>query len=159
MATRRQFLQVAGAGAAGLAFTPASSYARIQGANDRIRVGLIGFSDRTRGSLIPAFQQHAAALNFELVAVSDIWSKRRDAASAHLQKVTGRAPNLCRNNDELYDRKDVDAVISATPEHWRALTCIHAWPAPTVTAVYSSTSTSDTPKATPPPTSTAASRG
>lgn len=126
MATRRQFLQVAGAGAAGLALTPASSYARIQGANDRIRVGLVGFSDRCRGALIPAFQQHAAALNFELVAVSDIWSKRREAGSAHLTKVAGRAPALCRNNDELYDRKDVDAVIVATADFQHALHGVEA---------------------------------
>ena len=38
------------------------------------------------------------------------WSKRRDAATAHLTKVTGQAPILCRNNDELYDRTDIDAV-------------------------------------------------
>lgn len=126
MATRRQFLRVASAGAAGLALTPASSYARIQGANDRVRVGLVGFSDRTRGALIPAFQQHAAAMNFELVAVSDIWNKRRDAASAHLEKVAGRAPILCRNNEELYDRKDVDAVIVATADFQHALHGVEA---------------------------------
>ncbi len=120
MATRRQFLRVAGAGAAGLALTPASSYARIQGANDRVRVALVGFSDRSRGSLVTAFQQHASALNFELVAVSDIWSKRREAATAHLTKVTGQAPILCRNNDELYDRTDIDAVIVGTADFQHA---------------------------------------
>src|SRR5690606_18978715 len=111
MTTRRQFLRLAGAGAAGLGLTSARSYARIHGANDRVRVGIVGFSNRTRGSLIPAFQQHAAALNFEIVAVSDIWSLRREAARTYLEKITGQAPALCRNNDELYDRKDVDAVI------------------------------------------------
>ncbi len=123
---RRAFLRTAGAGAAGLALTPAASYARILGANDRVRVGLVGFSDRTRGSLIPAFQQFAKELNFELVAVSDIWSKRRDAAAAHLTKLTGTAPALCRNNDELYDRKDVDAVIVGTADFQHALHGVEA---------------------------------
>jgi predicted dehydrogenase len=123
---RRAFIKAAGTGAAGLALMPAASYARILGANDRVRVALVGFSDRTRGSLIPAFQQAAGALDFELVAVSDIWSRRRDEAAAHLTKVTGRAPILCRNNDELYDRKDVDAVIIGTADFQHALHGVEA---------------------------------
>jgi predicted dehydrogenase len=126
MATRRQFLRVAGAGAAGLALTPARSYARIQGANDRVRVALVGYSDRSRGSLVRAFQAHSQALNFELVAVSDIWSLRRDAAKTQLEKVTGSAPVLCRNNDELYERNDIDAVIIGTADFQHALHGVEA---------------------------------
>lgn len=126
MTTRRQFLRLAGAGAAGLGLTSARSYARIQGANDRVRVGIVGFSNRTRGSLIPAFQQHAAALNFEIAAVSDIWSLRRDAARTYIEKLAGQAPVLCRNNDELYDRKDVDAVIVGTADFQHALHGVEA---------------------------------
>jgi predicted dehydrogenase len=124
--TRRDFMKIAGAGAAGIALTPASSYASIQGANDRVRVGIVGFSDRCRGALIPSFLKHAQALNFEIVAVSDIWSLRRDAAATQLEKQTGRRPVLCRNNDELYDRKDVDAVIIATADFQHALHGVEA---------------------------------
>lgn len=120
MADRRQFMKTAGMSAAALTFSPASSYARIQGANDRVRVGIIGFSDRLRGSLIPAFQASAKELNFELVGLSDIWSLRREAGQAHLQKLGVASPFLCRNNDELYDRKDVDAVIVATADFQHA---------------------------------------
>ena len=119
MPDRRQFLHAAGMTAAA-ASLPARSYARILGANDRVRVGIVGFSDRCRGSLIPAFQQHAAGLNFELVAVSDIWSLRREAGSQQLQKLGNTAPITCRNNDELYARKDVDAVIVATADFQHA---------------------------------------
>ncbi|MPZ17434.1 MAG: gfo/Idh/MocA family oxidoreductase [Luteitalea sp.] len=127
MATdRRTFIRMAGAGAAGLAVTPASSYARILGANDRVRVGVVGFSDRCRGSLLPAFQSHANPLNFELVAVSDIWSRRRDDGVAAVEKLAGRAPAACRNNEELYARNDVDAVIIATADHQHAYHCIEA---------------------------------
>jgi predicted dehydrogenase len=98
----------------------ARSYARILGANDRVRVGIVGFSDRCRGSLIPSFQKHATELNFELAGVSDIWSLRRDAGSAALQKLGQSAPFTCRNNDELYARKDVDAVIVATADFQHA---------------------------------------
>jgi predicted dehydrogenase len=126
MASRRQFLRVAGAGAAGLALAPARSYARIQGANDRVRVALVGYSDRSRGSLVRAFQQHAASMNFEIVAVSDIWSLRREAARTQLEKITGSAPILCRNNEELYERTDVDAVIIGTADFQHALHGVEA---------------------------------
>jgi len=45
----------------------ASSYANILGANDRVRVGIVGYSDRCRQALIPAFMMHAKELNFDFV--------------------------------------------------------------------------------------------
>jgi predicted dehydrogenase len=120
MPDRRQFLHTAGMTAAAVSLGSARSYARILGANDRVRVGIVGFSDRCRGSLIPAFQQAAQELNFELVAVSDIWSLRREAGSAALQKLGVASPVVCRNNDELYARKDVDAVLIATADFQHA---------------------------------------
>ena len=98
----------------------ASSFARIAGANDRVRVGVAGFSDRFRSSLLPAFQQHSKDLNFEIVAVSDIWDMRREAGQSHIGKLTGRPVDAVRNNDELYERKDIDAVIIATADFQHA---------------------------------------
>jgi hypothetical protein len=54
-----------------------------------VRVGIVGYSDRCRQSLIPAFMIHARELNFDLVAVSDIWSRRRDECAASLSKLVG----------------------------------------------------------------------
>jgi len=89
--SRRTFLKIAGAGLAGTALgSTASSYARIVGANDRVGVGIIGFSDRTRQALTPSFLKHADQLNFQLVAVSDIWNRRRDEGVAYIQKLTAR---------------------------------------------------------------------
>src|SRR5690606_1883139 len=82
----------------------ASSYARIIGSNDRVNVGIVGFSNRCKGALIPAMLGHAKALNFEFTAVSDIWSRRRDEAVAYLNEKTGKKIHTARNNDELYDR-------------------------------------------------------
>jgi predicted dehydrogenase len=70
--------------------------------------------------------KHAAELNFELVAVSDIWSRRREEGAAFIEKLTGKRPSLCRNNDELYDRNDVDAVIIATADFQHALHGVEA---------------------------------
>jgi predicted dehydrogenase len=119
--SRREFLRGVGAGLAGAALGgSASSYGSIIGSNDRVRVGVVGFSDRFRSALVPAFQQHAKEMNFEFVALSDIWKRRREEGSAHLQQVTGKPIAIARNNEELYDRKDVDAVIVATADFQHA---------------------------------------
>jgi predicted dehydrogenase len=125
--TRRDFIRIAGAGAAAMALgTTAAAQRRIRGANDRVRVGIVGFSDRSRQALIPAFMKHASELNFELVAVSDIWNRRREEGAAFIESLTGKRPALCRNNDELYDRDDVDAVIVATADFQHALHGVEA---------------------------------
>jgi predicted dehydrogenase len=127
LTSRSSFLKVAGTGLTGAAMGfPAFSYARIAGANDRVRVGIVGFSDRMREALVPAFMEHAQELNFELVAVSDIWNRRRDEGAAFLQKVTHASPAVARNNDELYARKDVDAVMVATADFQHAYHAVEA---------------------------------
>jgi predicted dehydrogenase len=124
---RREFLKLGGAAlAAGAASFSASSYAGILGANDRVRVGVIGCGDRMKSSLIPAFQQHAKELNFELVAVSDLWNRRREEGAAYIQKLGGIPIAAVRNNDELYALKDVDAVLIATADFQHALHGVEA---------------------------------
>lgn len=125
--SRRNFLKNATLGAAGIIVASrASSYERILGANDRVRVGVVGYSDRARQALIPAFLLHAKKLNFDLVAVSDIWSRRRDEGAASVGKLLGREVAKTRNNDELYERSDVDAVIVATADFQHALHGVEA---------------------------------
>ena len=85
MATRREFIQKTVLGAAGLTLS-ARSYSRILGSNDRIRVGISGFSDRFRSSLAPAFLSMSKELNFEFVAVSDLWNRRRDEAEGFFKE-------------------------------------------------------------------------
>jgi predicted dehydrogenase len=118
--SRREFLKTAGVTLAGATVLPASSYARIAGANDRIRVGVVGFSDRFRSSLLPAFLDHSKELNFEFVAVSDIWDRRREEGKTQISKLQGKPIDAVRNNEELYDRKDVDAVMIATADFQHA---------------------------------------
>src|SRR5208282_4794795 len=124
--SRRSFLKTSAAALAAVPLARASSYARIFGANDRVRVGVVGFSDRFRSALLPAFLQHAKELNFEFVAVSDIWEQRREEGQAHIEKLTGAHIDAVRNNDELYARKDVDAVLVATADFQHALHGVEA---------------------------------
>ena len=124
--TRRDFLKKSALGVAGLGLTTAfsaKSYASILGANDRINVGIVGFSDRFRSSLLPAFIEHHKDLNFRITAVSDLWSRRRDEAVAMMKDQPGHGKiETARNNDELYEKyKDLDAVIISTADFQHAL--------------------------------------
>jgi predicted dehydrogenase len=116
---RREFIKNGCAAVAAISW-PAASYARIVGANDRVRVGVVGGGDRMKASLIPAFLEHAQELNFEFAAISDLWNRRRDEGVAYIGKLSGKRPDQVRNNDELYARKDVDAVIIATADFQHA---------------------------------------
>ena len=84
--SRRAFIKksaLAGTGIliAGRGWT-ASSYKRIMGSNDRVRVGVVGFSDRHRSTHMPCFMNHYKEMNFDIVAVSDIWNRRREEGAA-----------------------------------------------------------------------------
>jgi predicted dehydrogenase len=123
--TRRDFIRKSSlAGVAGYMGTmglSASSYRNIIGANDRVRVGVVGFSDRHRNDHIPAFLQHYKELNFDIIAVSDIWKKKREDGKGFLTEKMGHPVKACLNNDELYNIKEVDAVIISTADFQ------HAW--------------------------------
>jgi predicted dehydrogenase len=104
----------------------AKSYRNIPGANDRVRVGVVGFSDRHKGSHIPCFMNHYKELNFDVVAVSDIWNKRREEGAAVWKEKMQHDIIACRNNEELYDRKLVDAVFISTADFQHALHAVEA---------------------------------
>ena len=128
--SRRNFIKKTAMAATGtylgaLGFS-AKSYGNIIGANDRVRVGVVGYSDRFNGSLLPCFLNHYKEMNFDMVAVSDIWRLRREEASAKLKEKLGHDIKACRNNDELYATKDIDAVIISTADFQHALHTIEA---------------------------------
>jgi predicted dehydrogenase len=124
---RREFVKTGGAAFAATAVAwNASSYAAIVGSNDRVRVGVVGCGDRMKQALIPAFLQHNQETNFQFVAVSDIWNRRREEGTAYLEKLGGGKVDPVRNNDELYARKDVDAVLVATADFQHALHGVEA---------------------------------
>jgi predicted dehydrogenase len=104
----------------------ASSYNNIIGANDRVRVGVVGYSDRHRSTHMPCFMNHYKELNFDLVAVSDIWKKRREDGSSAWKEKMGHDVVACRNNEEMYDKKLVDAVFISTADFQHALHAIEA---------------------------------
>jgi predicted dehydrogenase len=113
MSNRRAFLgQVIGGAVAGLA-----SSSRILGANDRIRIGLIGAGDR--GTEIFEAAMHCP--NVEAVAVADLYTRKLERAQA-------KYPQLKTYQDfrRLLDDKSIDAVLIATPQHQHALNFVPA---------------------------------
>jgi predicted dehydrogenase len=128
--TRRDFIRnssMAGmAGYVGTLGMPASSYRRILGSNDRVRVGVVGFSDRFRNDHIPAFTKSNQELNFDIIAVSDIWKMRREEGKDFLSQRFGHPVQACVNNEELYNIKEVDAVMISTADFQHALHTVEA---------------------------------
>lgn len=93
------------------AFLGTLAAASVRGANDRLRVGVIGCGSMATGhmrTLLPLREKD----NFEFVAVCDVYQKRLDAAA----QLTGAKP--IKDYRALLDRKDIDYVLIATPEHW-----------------------------------------
>ncbi|TDQ11642.1 Gfo/Idh/MocA family protein [Pedobacter metabolipauper] len=128
--SRRKFLKQSAIAAAGTYLgtmgLSAKSYGNIIGANDRVRVGVVGFSDRFKDSLLPSFLNHHKELNFDMVAVSDLWNYRRGLGVEMLKSKFGHDITACRNNDELYNLKDIDAVIVSTADFQHATHAIEA---------------------------------
>ncbi len=113
--------------AVGFAFaSSAKSYGMILGANDRVNVGIVGFSDRTKDSLINAFLTNNKQMNFKLIGVSDIWNARRTEGASFIKDLTGNAIREYRNNEELYLDRDIDAVIIGTADFQHALHTVEA---------------------------------
>jgi predicted dehydrogenase len=104
----------------------AKSYGRILGANDRVQVGVVGFSDRFRQSLLPSFMNHHKELNFDIIAVSDIWKERREEGQQFLKEKFSHDIQACINNDVLYNIKGLDAVMISTADFQHALHTIEA---------------------------------
>ncbi|MBL7825936.1 MAG: Gfo/Idh/MocA family oxidoreductase [Saprospiraceae bacterium] len=126
MPSRRKFMKNTAILAGGALAFSAKSYARIIGSNDRVRVGVVGFSDRFKNSLFPAFAALKKEMNFEIVALSDIWNRRRDEGQAYLKEKLGQDVSIYLNNDALYEAKAVDAVFISTADFQHAIHTIEA---------------------------------
>jgi predicted dehydrogenase len=105
--TRRDFLKQAALGTAFLAYP----HSTVLGANDRVRVGMIGVGNRGQDLL----EEVLKVPNIQLVAMADVYSRRRDEAK---KKVPGI--QTFDDHRRLLDIKDVDAVIVASPLHTHA---------------------------------------
>jgi predicted dehydrogenase len=98
----------------------ALSASRILGANDRIRMGLIGCGGR--GRYVAKCIRDAGAGGLEYVAVSDVSRDTMSAAKEWAGNGAQEHPDFRR----MLDQKDIDAVHVATPDHWHAIPTVMA---------------------------------
>lgn len=117
--SRRRFLQQS-AMAAGLCAAPTFIPRTAFGANERVAVGCIGV--RNQGA--PNLKRFQAA-GCDIVAVCDVDAAVR-AAAARLVTDQNRPCDQLGDFRALLDRKDIDAVVITTPDHWHALMTIRA---------------------------------
>lgn len=116
---RRRFLgSVAKATLAGVAAGAWIAPARAQvGPNDKVRLALLGCGGMGNRHLDSLVKRTDA----EVVAVCDVWTPRAQAA----RDKVGGACEWYQDYRRVLERPDVDAIFSATPDHWHALTAIH----------------------------------
>jgi predicted dehydrogenase len=103
---------------AGAGLLTAVSSRRVLGANDRVRVGLIGNGLIGKRHLLD-FQ---AQPDVEIVGVSEVCDERLDEAAS----LAGSGALRHKDFRRMLDRKDVDAIVVSTPDHWHALMTILA---------------------------------
>ena len=137
--SRRDFIKTTGATTAGLVATslvagkgnearaakrslPTS--AKILGANDRIRYGMISVGGMGGGHLniLKGFSEKGEE-NIEVIAACDVYEKRRLKAQDALKLPEGQAYKDYRH---LLENKDIDVVVIATPDHWHTRIAIDA---------------------------------
>ncbi|NUQ62025.1 MAG: Gfo/Idh/MocA family oxidoreductase [Pirellulales bacterium] len=129
LVTRRRFLGTAAAAAAAPLFVPRSVLGdeKSPPASERLTVGMIGLGMQADGYHMPTL------LGFDdvrVLAVCDVDTNRRRHAKQRVDARYGAAGSggcdEYRDFRDLLARKDIDAVLIATPDHWHAILAIEA---------------------------------
>jgi predicted dehydrogenase len=95
----------------------AASYSRVMGANERIRLGVVGCGSRGTGDM----RTFLATNQVDVAAVCDVWGARVDRA----KRVAPQAAAFS-DHRKLLELKDVDAILIGTPDHWHVPIAIDA---------------------------------
>jgi predicted dehydrogenase len=119
--SRRGFIRSGTVSALGLSVLPQTitilEKGRAIGANDRIRIGIIGCGDRGINAHMEGVYQHAAKINIEITAVCDPWREAREKANAKVVKWFGRDARKVVSYRDMLSLDNVDAVMIASPDH------------------------------------------
>ncbi|UCD27759.1 MAG: Gfo/Idh/MocA family oxidoreductase [Planctomycetota bacterium] len=122
--SRRKFIRgsLGSVAAAGVVARSAAGQDAVVGANERIRVALIGSGGMGRGDLRTFFQHKEV----DCPVVCDVDDAMIANAVKTVEKNRRKTPDTTKDFRSIMDRKDVDACIVGTPDHWHALPTIHA---------------------------------
>lgn len=132
---RRKFIRkTAGAAAVAAAVNPFKTpvygqsqapSANVKGANNRIVIGHVGVGGQG-GRHVRGFTSKHKENNTMSVAVCDVWQKRRELHKNNAEKNQGNKVEMYSDHRKLCERKDIDAVVVATVDHWHAQCAIDA---------------------------------
>jgi predicted dehydrogenase len=113
---KRTFIKKAALGAGALTLGGTFSCAKPASKNDILSIGIIGTGGRVRNSLLPSLNSLPGV---QINAVCDTYSAYLKSAHA---SAGGRDREIMQTDDyrRILDRKDIDAVVIATPDHWHA---------------------------------------
>ena len=124
--TRRKFLKSGAKGTVGLAALGAAAFSarpeRVFGANDRVRVAVIGI----RGRGFAHIQGFSKEPNVEVAAVCDADESVLSQRLADMEKLGLPKPRTYTDYRKLLEDDSIDAVSIATPNHWHSLMGIWA---------------------------------
>jgi predicted dehydrogenase len=95
---------------------------RSKSPNDKVVFGLIGCGGMGASNM----RTFMGMEDVEVAALCDVDTDRIPNDYAHVEKTYGRKPDVYRDYRQMLERKDIDAVIIGTPDHWHALNLIHA---------------------------------
>jgi predicted dehydrogenase len=115
-------LAVAAAGIAKGAAPAVAAGKNIMGANDALQVGVVGTGKMGRSNMM-AFSREK---NVRIAAVCDCYKPNMDLALEALEKADLPKPRAYGDFRRLLDKKDIDVVIAATPDHWHPLNTVMA---------------------------------
>jgi len=126
--SRRDFIKNTLAGTALLSFggilpgfSP-KSYAKIVGANEKVRVGIMGVN--SRGFALAS--NYALQPNCEVIYISDVDSRASAKCIAKVEELSGSKPKNQPDFRKALEDKDMDALVVAAPDHWHAPAAILA---------------------------------
>lgn len=108
--------------ALGATFISSNAKAEIIGANDKIRLGVIGCGGRGR-DVLGVFLTHK---EIDCAVVCDVDEAMTNQAASQVEKARGKKPDAVKDFRRVMERKDIDAVLVATPDHWHALPTVFA---------------------------------
>jgi len=118
--TRRTFMK--SSIATGVGLTLAAPFSRVRGANDAIRVAVVGINGRG-GSHISGFEEIDGV---EVAALCDVDRKVLESKARAFEKKYSRKPETYVDIRQMLENKNIDAISIATPNHWHSLATIWA---------------------------------
>lgn len=119
---RRQFIQSSMVASAALGLSP-RSWAQVSGANDAIRVAVVGFGGRGKDHI--GGMKGLASQGVRIVALCDVDSRILNAGVSNFE-TAGQKVEGFTDIRKLLEMKDLDAITVATPNHWHSLATIWA---------------------------------